>query len=213
MGSGYNDSVSASNVARGKASIRQPIHFWLDVPYYEYELPCSTGTHVHTYQSRTPIMPRVLGDAANTDAPDMEDFNVVWCERCQDFTVIDDAYPEPLNRSKEADEYIAFLQDKGLLRERVALELQSRGLLDTEAEIAEAAVEFGVPVGEIKKINAGLTAIDNQSGLPLLCKAGLHEMTFDNTKVDSKGKRCLACYRKADAEAKARRREKRKSGR
>lgn len=213
MGSGYNDSLAASRVARGKATIRQPIHFWLDVPLYEYELPCSTGTHTHTFQSRTPLMPRVLGDAANPESSDMEDFNVVWCERCQEFRVIDEAYPEPLNRAAAADEYVAFLQDKGLLRERVAIDLQSRGLLETEAEIAEAAVEFGIPVGEIKKINAGLTAVDNQSGLPVMCKAGLHEMTFENTKVDSKGKRCLACYRIADAKAKERRREKKKRGR
>jgi hypothetical protein len=87
---------------------------------------------------------------------------------------------------------IAIEQDNGVIRERIARALQERGFLDTDADIAQAAVEFGVTVGEIKKINAGLSAAD--SGEPDMCRADLHEMSINNVGVDGHGRRyCKTC--------------------
>ncbi len=152
MGSGYNDSLAAGRGARNRASTRTAVHFWNDVPMYDYELPCGIEGN-HTFRSRTPLTAR-----ANADDHNIEDFVVVFCARCQEYRVIDDPEPEPLNRPISTDEVTAFEQDKGLLRERIANELQNRGLLTEEPAIAQAAAEFGVQVREIRMINAGLVA-------------------------------------------------------
>lgn len=193
MGSGFNGSLAVSRGARTKASTRTPIHFWLTVPMYEYDLGCGREKHLHTFQSRTPI--------TTDDEP------LVWCTGCQEYRT---PQPEPLNQPVSNDERIAFEQDKGILRERIALQIQDRGFVETDAEIAQMAVEFGVPVGEIKKINAGLRAPEGLSGLPDLCKANLHEMTPENIAVDGRGRRyCKICYNDARRE---RRRASRKGG-
>lgn len=179
MGSGYNDSLAVSRGARGKASTRTPIHFYLAVPYYEYDLGCGRNSHLHTFQSRTPI-----------DNGDM-----VWCSGCQEFREVN---TEPLNRPVTTDEVVAFEQDKGILRERIAMRLQDMGFVDNEADIMELAISFGVPVAEIKRINAGLKAPEGLSGLPDMCAKGLHEMTPDNIAVNGAGRRnCKACKSEA----------------
>lgn len=187
MGSGYNESVAASRSARGKASTRTPIHFYLTVPVYEYDLGCGRNEHLHTFQSRTPI----------------DNGDVVWCSGCQEFREVS---TDPLNRPTSTDEVVAFEQDKGILRERIARFLQDIGFIDNEADVAKLAVQFGVPVAEIKRINAGLKAPEGLSGLPDLCKAGLHELTSENIGVDGHGRRyCKACRtaaQKARREAK-----------
>jgi hypothetical protein len=185
MGSGYNDSLAVSRGARGKASTRTPIHFYLTVPYYEYDLGCGRNSHLHTFQSRTPF----VADTATV---------TIWCAGCQEFREVNVAL-EPMNRPTSTDEVVAFEQDKGILRERIALRIQDVGFVENEAEIAEMAVRFGVPVAEIKKINAGLKAPEGLSGLPDLCAKGLHEMTPDNIAVNGAGRRnCKAC--KLDAQ-------------
>lgn len=190
MGSGYNDSLAASRSARGKASTRTPIHFYLTVPMYEYDLGCGRNEHLHTFQSRTP----------------MEPVDIVWCSGCQEFRELS-ADVEPLNRPVSTDEVVAFEQDKGILRERIARALQDIGFVDNEDDIANMAVLFGVQVGEIKRINAGLKAPEGISGLPDLCSKGLHEMTVDNISLNGAGRRnCKAC--KLDAQ-RARRANKR----
>jgi hypothetical protein len=199
MGSGRNESLSVMRSARTRASNRTPVHFWLSVPYYEYDLECGTKQHIHTFQSRTPLTP----------AEEHDDFITVWCNYCQSYTKIDGRNHEPLNRSISTDEFVGFEQDKGILRERIALAVQDEGFLEHDAQIREFAIMYGVPVAEIKKINAGLRAPSGLSGEPDICKAGLHEMTSENTKVDGHGRRgCLACYRLRDKEAKARLRAK-----
>lgn len=176
MGSGYNDSLAASRSARGKASTRTPVHFYLSVPYYEYDLGCGRNAHLHTFQSRTPI----------------ENGDFVWCSSCQEFREV---ITEPMNRPVSTDEVVAFEQDKGILRERIALHLQDIGFVTNESEVVEMAVSFGVPVAEIKRINAGLKAPEGLSGLPDMCSKGLHEMTVDNISIDGHGRRfCKACY-------------------
>jgi len=175
MGSGYNDSLAVSRGARSKASTRTPIHFWLAVPYYEYDLGCGTNAHLHTFQSRTPL--------------EIED--MVWCSGCQEFREVNS---EPLNRPTSTDELVAFEQDKGILRERIARHLQDEGFIDNEAAVAEWAVRYGVPVAEIKRINAGLKAPEGLSGLPDLCSKGLHEMSMENIMVSHGRRQCKACY-------------------
>jgi hypothetical protein len=176
MGSGYNESVSVSNSARGKASTRSPIHFYLDVPKYEYDLGCGKNSHLHTFQSRTPLEPD----------------DVVWCAACQQFRELPEN-AEPMNRPVTTDEVVAFEQDKGILRERIALQIQDIGFVENDADIATLAVQFGVPVAEIKKINAGLKAPEGLSGLPDLCAKGLHEMTTDNIAISHGRRQCKAC--------------------
>lgn len=206
MGSGYNDSLAASRGARTRASTRTPIHFWLTVPMYQYDIGCGTDTRVHIFMSRTPVI-----------AIDDEDSCVVWCENCQEFRVIDSPEPEPLNQPISNDEKIAFEQDKGLLRERIGLAIQDAGYLESDEKIREFilrdwSLESGfvlqVPNREIKKLNAGLKAPEGLSGQPDLCKAGLHEMTIDNIKIKSGRRSCLACHREKDRQSAARRRKK-----
>lgn len=183
MGAGYNDSLAASRSARSRASTRTPIHFYLSVPMYEYDLGCGRNSHLHTFQSRTPLV----------DMDDGESLTV-WCSGCQEFREVDAAI-EPLNRPTSTDEVVAFEQDKGILRERIGRALQDIGFVDNEADIAKLAVKFGVQVSEIKRINAGLRAPEGLSGLPDLCKAGLHEMTVDNIDVVGGYRTCKACRR------------------
>jgi hypothetical protein len=179
MGSGYNESLAASRSARGKADTRTPIHFYLTVPYYEYDLGCGKNAHLHTFQSRTPI----------------DNGDWVWCSGCQEFREVT---TEPMNRPTSTDEVVAFEQDKGILRYRIALQLQDMGFVDNEADVAVLAVEFGVPVAEIKRINAGLKAPEGLSGLPEMCSKGLHEMTVDNISLNGAGRRnCKACKTEA----------------
>lgn len=195
MGSGYNQSEATSRSMRSKASTRTPISFWLGVPTYEYDLGCGKNDHLHTYQTRTPL----ISDDEGTDI-------IVYCSGCQEFRVVD-PNTEPLNRPISTDEIVAFEQDKGVLRERIARHLQDIGYLDNDADIAKMAVEFGVPVGEIKKINAGLRAPEGTSGSPDMCAKGLHEMTIDNILVKSGRRTCKACYREKDRLAAAARRK------
>ncbi len=195
MGSGYNDSLATGRGARTKASTRTPIHFYLDVPYYEYDLTCGKSQHLHTFQTRTPFIPFNDTDPVT-----------VWCSGCQEFREVSPV-AEPLNRPVSTDEIVAFEQDKGILRERIALAIQDVGFVDNEADIAGLAVKYGVPVAEIKKINAGLKAPDGLSGLLDMCSKGLHEMDTDNLAIDGRGRRyCKACYniaRKARRNAKS----------
>ena len=180
MGSGYNDSLAVSRGARSKASTRTPVHFYLDVPMYEYDLGCGRNEHLHTFQSRTPFM------------ADDEDTVTVWCSGCQEFRQINKD-TEPLNRLVSTDEITAFEQDKGILRERIALAIQDVGFVDKEDDIIDMAVKFGVKISEVKRINAGLRAPEGLSGLPDMCAKGLHEMTLDNTAVAGGTRRCKAC--------------------
>jgi hypothetical protein len=182
MGSGYNESEAASNSARGKASTRTPVHFWLDVPYYEYDLECGDKTHLHTFQSRTPI----------TEAEEHDTNAIVWCNRCQNYSMIP-INAEPLNRPVSTDELVGFEQDKGILRERIAMAVQDAGFLEDDGSIMEFAIMYGVPVAEIKKINAGLRAPEGLSGEPDMCSAGLHEMTMDNISITRGRRQCKAC--------------------
>jgi hypothetical protein len=183
MGSGYNPSVAATASARGKASTRTPIHFWLSVPYYIYDLGCGTKTNTHTFRSRTPLVA----------AEEHDDFVIVWCDRCQNYTKVDGREPEPLTQPVSNDERIAFEQDKGVLRERIAMAVQDEGYLENDDQIMEMAIMYGVPVGEIKRINAGLRAPEGLSGQVDLCKANLHEMTPDNIAITRNRRQCKAC--------------------
>jgi hypothetical protein len=190
MGSGFNDSLAVGRGARTKASARTPFYFWLSVPVYVYDLECKPG---HKFRTRAPMF---------IDPEDAEE-STVWCERCQDFVVIPmDA--EPSNFLTSMDIYkdkrsgvikgTAIEQDNGVLRERIARELQSRGFLENDEAISLAAVEFGVPVAEIKKINAGLMATDSGNADQVdMCRAGLHEMTLDNVSVSRGRRQCKAC--------------------
>jgi|ERR1700754_4566841 len=192
MGSGYNDSLALSRNARGKASTRTPIHFYLSVPVYEYDLGCGRNAHLHTFQTRTPFI---------TDDEEV----IVWCNGCQKYRKIDPEI-EPLNHPTSTDELVAFEQDKGILRERIAMHLQDIGFVDNEKDIAVLAVEHGVQVSEIKRINAGLKAPDGLSGLPDMCSKGLHEMTIENIMVSGGRRQCKACYNIARRANRARKR-------
>jgi hypothetical protein len=202
MGSGYNDSLAVSRGARGRAETRSPIHFYLSVPVYQYDLHCGTSERVHLFRSRTPVVAPDFHDDDGNELP-----SIVWCEYCQMYREIAlDA--EPLNQPVTNDEKIAFEQDKGIMRERIAMVIQDMGYLDNDTEIMELAIQFGVPVSEIKKMNAGLKAPEGLSGQPDMCAAGLHEMTVDNMKIVNGRRTCLACYREKDRQAKQRKREK-----
>jgi hypothetical protein len=183
MGSGYNPSVAATASARGKASTRTPVHFWLSVPYYQYDLGCGTKTNTHTFRSRTPLVA----------AEEHDDFVIVWCDRCQNYTKVEGRQPEPLTQPVSNDDRIAFEQDKGILRERIATAVQDAGFLEHDEEIMEMAILYGVPVAEIKRINAGLRAPEGLSGQVDLCKAGLHEMTPDNISITRNRRQCKMC--------------------
>jgi len=191
MGSGYNDSLAAGRSARTKASTRTPIHFYLSVPMYEYDLGCGRSEHLHTFQSRTPLV---------TDDEEI----MVWCSGCQEFRIVNS---EPLNRMISTDEEVAWEQDKGILRERIALRLQDIGFVQNEEQLVSLAVQFGVPVSEIKKINAGLKAPEGLSGLPDMCSKNLHEMTIENTMVSGGRRQCKACYNAARRANRAKKRD------
>jgi hypothetical protein len=193
MGSGYNDSLAVSRGARGKASTRTPIHFYLDVPMYEYDLGCGRNEHLHTFQSRTPLI---------TD----DETVTVWCSGCQEFRELS-AKAEPLNRVVSADETIAFEQDKGILRERIALAIQDMGFVEDEADVLKLAVKFGVKTSEVKRINAGLRAPEGLSGLPDMCSKNLHEMTMENIMVSGGRRQCKACYNIARRANRAKKRD------
>lgn len=180
MGVGYNESVAASNSARGKASTRTPVHFYLNVPMYEYDLGCGRNSHLHTFQSRTPFM--------NDD----DDFVEVWCSGCQQYRKIS-IQAEPLNRPVSTDDLTMFEQDKGILRERIALKVQDMGMIESEEDFIRLAQQFGVKISEVRKINAGLRAPEGLSGLPDLCSKGLHEMTVDNIALSHGRRQCKAC--------------------
>ncbi len=158
MGSGYNGSVAASRSARTKASTRTPLHFYLSVPMYQYDLGCGKRGITHVYLTRTPLVAPDFHTESGDEMPGM-----VWCSRCQNYTAIAPDI-EPLNQPVSNDEKINFEQDKGLLRERVAMVIQDMGYLESDEQIAKVAVEFGIPVGEVKKINAGLKAPEGMSG-------------------------------------------------
>lgn len=196
MGSGRNESLSVMRSVRTKASSRTPVHFYLDVPQYEYDLDCGTKEHIHTFQSRTPLVA----------AEEHDDFCIVWCNYCQNYSKIEGREPEPLNRPITTDEVVGWEQDKGIMRERIALAIQDEGYLEDDAVIREFAMMYGVPVMEIKKINAGLRAPDGLSGIPDLCKAGLHEMTPDNIAITRDRRQCKACRTIAQSERRARNR-------
>lgn len=185
MGAAHNNSLDVGRGARNKASTRTPIHFYLDVPMYEYDLECGTKDRIHTFQSRTPVVA----------AEEHDDFCILWCDICMEYRKLDSREPEPLNKVVTADDLVGFEQDKGILRERIALAIQDMGYVETDEQIAKLAVEFGVPVGEIKKLNAGLRAPDGLSGEPDLCKAGLHEMTIDNIDIVGGYRTCKLCRR------------------
>ncbi len=203
MGSGHNESLSVGRGARRSASTRTAVHFWNSVPTYQYELPCGDD---HVFRSRTPLTARAHEHA--DEYVDYEDFVVVWCDRCQKFTVIDDANPEAVSPLVSTDEVVAFEQDKGLIRERIGLALMARGLLTNEKQLADMAVEFGVPVREIRKINAGLVAPISKTDEPVMCQAGKHELTVDNTYVNGQGRRgCKKCKSEAQRERRKARRK------
>lgn len=174
MGAGYNTSLAIGRSTRRKSSTRTAIHFYLDVPVYEYELECG-----HSFNSRTPMI---------ENAEDHEEL-LVWCGRCRKYM----APWEPLNQPVSNDEIIAFEQDKGIIRERVALALQTEGYPESEHDLAEAAQKYGIPVREIRQINAGLTATENQTGAPEMCRANLHELTPENLIFRHGRKACRQC--------------------
>lgn len=181
MHGGYNPSILAALAVRRQAQIRTPVHYWLSVPVYEYSLDCG-----HYFYSRTLLLPYEDEDV------------IVWCEKCEAFI----EPPTEPEKTYFGDEWVAYEQDKGLLRERIARELQADGFPQTEAELAEAAVRFGVPVSEIRQINQGLTAPPGLT-LPELCKKGKHEMTIENIKPTRSGRQCLMCHTEAQRQRRA----------
>ena len=200
MGSGYNESLAVSRGARTRASSRTPIHFWLDVPMYEYDIGCGNRIRTHVFVSRTPLVA----------AEEHDDFCIVWCDLCEQYRQIDSREPEPMQVSNYpkkqlaiTDELIAYEQDKGVIRERIGMTLQAFGFIGNDTELQtfidkdwslEPDFNIRVNAGEIKKINAGLRAPDGMSGQPDLCKAGLHEMNIDNIVVKSGRRSCKACH-------------------
>lgn len=224
-GSGYNTSLSVGRSVRRQANSRNSIWFWLDGPFYVYDMGCGPEHKPHEYRSRTPLL-------VSDEDPDGV---IVWCGQCLMFQylgisavspVLSEAMrnrgplskeeirrlrkvaeislpPEDFFRDKRGrPQGVAIMQDNNVLRERVARELQNRGFVQTDAEIMAMAVEFGLPVAEIKWINAGLAGPDNGvAGQIETCRAGLHEMTLDNILVKSGRRTCKACYREKDRRA------------
>lgn len=187
MGSGYNTSLALGRSARSKAASRTPIHFWLNVPLYRYQLPCSTETSIHEFRSRTPF----------------EHETLVYCRWCGDWRDVRGL--EPINSPHSNDERIAFEQDKGLLRERAAQSMLADGVPETEEAIAEFARENGIPVREVKRITAALVApIPRDAAKFNMCRAGLHELTPDNIKFSRGRRQCKACQNERQKERRAR---------
>lgn len=180
MGSGYNTSLAMGRSARRKSSTRTPFHFYLNVPAYEYELECG-----HSFRSRTPMI-------ANAEENERL---LVWCDHCREYMF---PYPDPVNQPVSNDEAIAFEQDKGILMERLGIHLQGIGFLQTDADIAITAHDFGIPVKAVKQVNAALNAPEITNGAPDMCQKGLHEMTPANTVFMSGRRRCRACKLEAN---------------
>lgn len=196
MGSGHNSSLSVGASARRKASIRTPGSFWLNVPTYQYELECT-----HIFRSRTPIL----------ESGYQEDYPEVWCEECRAYEPVFSL--DPINQPVSNDEHISLQQDVGIIKERIAVEMQRVGFLqseedldsfyrqalipygtDTEVPVKELADRYHISFVELRKINQGLTAPEGLT-FPELCPAGLHEMTAENTILRERGKkRCRACW-------------------
>lgn len=201
-GSGYNASLVAGGSARRHASMRTPIWYWLEGPFHLVDMGCGPENQPHMYRSRTPLL----------EFDEDPDGVVVWCGLCSTFRYLGatDAHPilDEVTSLPHEDLYldkrgrhrgVAIEQDNNVLRERVARELQGRGFVHTEEEIAAVAVEFGLPVAEVKKINAGLSA--PETGEIELCRSGRHEMTLDNVLVKSGRRTCKLCYRERDRAA------------
>lgn len=197
-GSGYNVSLAEGRSMRRHASARTPIWFWLDGPFHVYDMGCGPDSKPHKFRSRTPLL------AAEEDP----DGVIVWCGQCLMFRYMgahatieatglpqEDLYMDKRGRHQG----VAIELDNNVLRERVARELQARGFVHTEEEITAVAVEFGLPVAEVKKINAGLSA--PETGEIELCRSGRHEMTLDNVLVKSGRRTCKLCYRERDRAA------------
>lgn len=174
----YNNSLSASRVARVNASRRNPWDFWLDSPVYTFILPCG-----HTFRSRTPA----------TGATKL------WCAVCGDFLRVD---PATMPVDHADDDCISRAQDDGVIRERIARTMSANGLPETDLEIAELAEQFHVPVRTVRVIAAGLVV--RTDAIPV-CKSGQHEMTGHNVMIHAGKRRCRACWtiaRKAGRAAK-----------
>lgn len=211
-GSGYNVSLAAGRSVRREAGSRTPVWFWLDGPFYVIDMGCGPDDKPHEYRSRTPLL-------ATEDDPEGL---IVWCGQCLMFRYVGerDAHPALLvatglppedmfENTRGQLQGVAVRQDDNVLRERVARELQNRGFVDTDEQIAAMAVEFGLPVAEIKRINAGLSASDNRAaGQIETCRAGTHLLTLDNILVKGGRRTCKACYREKDRQAAMARRAK-----
>lgn len=211
-GSGYNVSLAAGRAVRRQASSRTSVWFWLEGPFYVYDMGCGPDDNPHEFRSRTPLI-------TSDEDPDGV---VVWCGLCIMFRFVQglEAHPilneasglppEDLFRDKRGHiKGKAIEQDDNILRERVARKLMGRGLATTDEDLSHLAVEFGLPVAEIKRINAGLSSSDSRSADQVeLCRARLHEMTLDNVLVKSGRRTCKICYREKDRAATAARRAK-----
>lgn len=211
-GSGYNVSLAAGRAVRRQASARTSVWFWLEGPFYVYDMGCGPDSKPHEFRSRTPLV------TCDEDPQGV----IVWCGQCLMFRYVEglEAHPilnaagmppEDLFQDKRGNiKGKAAEQDSNVLRERVARELMARGFVHTDEGISEIAVQFGLPISEVKKINAGLAAPEQGSfNHTEMCRSGLHEMTLDNVKVSNGRRQCRACYRERDRQAKARSRAER----
>ncbi len=219
-GSGFNVSLAAGRTVRRQAGTRTAIWFWLEGPFYVYDMGCGPEDKPHEYRTRTPLL------ISEEDDPDGV---VVWCGQCLMFQYLNAGSVNPVLKAMDTgplskreverlrkaaeislppeDVYrdkrgklqgVAIEQDNNLLRERVARELQNRGFVHTEEEIAAVAVQFGLPVSEIRKINAGLSGTDHGAANAVeVCRAGLHEMTLDNVMVAHGRRKCRRCVNTA----------------
>lgn len=214
-GSGYNVSLAAGRAVRRQASSRTPVWFWLEGPFHVIDMGCGPDTEPHEFRSRTPLL----------ESDEDSEGVLVWCGRCAMFRYIGtvDAHPvldevtglphRDLFRDKRGKlQGVAVEQDDNVLRERAARALQARGFVHSDEDIAEFAVEFGLPVGEVRKINAGLSAPDGGDGSVQLCRAGLHPMSLANIVVKSGRRTCKMCYREADRKAAQARRNRKAAG-
>jgi hypothetical protein len=179
MGSGFNHSLASGRAARRKATVTTAAQYWLDVPVYVYSLPCG---ETHEFRSRTP-------------ATSFDGFYFFWCERCKMIRAVRAIDHQPYNRPHSTDEIVAFEQDKGIIRERLARFIQHSGFLETEEQLAQTAALYGVPVSEVRRINAGM--VPKAVYLPTveLCKARKHEMVENNWDFVNGRKTCKACRR------------------
>jgi hypothetical protein len=175
MGSGYNTSLAIGRSTRRQSSERTPIHFYLNVIMYDYELECG-----HDFRTRTPFI----------ENAEEHELLLAWCDLCHDWMPL---YPDPVNQPVSNDEAVSLNQDEGILKERAARAMQSAGFLQTDEDLARVASEHGISVKEIRKINAGLTAPEGLSGLPEMCRAGTHELIGDNLIFRHGRRACRAC--------------------